>query len=81
MAKGVKKSVIENNLKFSNYLECLLCKQSYEHNFKCIHSSRHSVHTMAMKRKTLSSFDDKRFLLNMMHSVPYGYKNMCSKMC
>ena len=81
VAKGVKKSVIENNLKFSNYLECLLCKQSYEHDFKCIHSSRHSVHTLVMKKKTLSSFDDKRFLLNMMHSIPYGYKNMCSKMC
>ena len=48
-AKGVKKSVIENNLKFSNYLECLLCEQSYEHDFNCIHSSRHSVHTLAMK--------------------------------
>ena len=76
VVKGVKKSVIENNLKFSNYLECLLCKQSYE--CKCIRSSRHRVHTLAMKKKTLSSFDDKRFLLNMMHSVPYGYRNMCS---
>ena len=44
VAKGVKKSVIENNLKFSNYLECLLCEQSYEHNFKCIRSSRHCAH-------------------------------------
>ena len=81
VAKGVKKSVIENNLKFSNYPECLLCEQSYEHDFKCIHSSRHSVHTLVMKKKTLSSFDDKRFLLNMMHSIPYGYKNMYNKMC
>ena len=77
MAKGVKKSVIENNLKFSYYLECLLCQQSYEHDFTCICSSRQSVHTLAMKKKTLSSFDDKRFLLNMMHSIPYGYKNSC----
>ena len=76
VAKGVKKSVIENNLKFSNYLECLLCKQSYE--CKCIHSSRHRMHTLAMKKKTLSSFDNQRFLLNMMHSIPYGYRNMCS---
>ena len=81
IAKGVKKSVIENNLKFSNYLECLLCEQSYEHDFKCICSSRHSVHTLRMKKKTLSSFDDKRFLLNMMHSIRYDYKNMCSKIC
>ena len=61
VAKGVKKSVIENNFKFSNYLECLLCEQSYEHDFKCICSSRHSVHTLVMKKKTLSSFDDRDF--------------------
>ena len=29
VAKGVKKSGLKNNLKFSNYLECLLCEQSY----------------------------------------------------
>ena len=78
VAKGVKKSDIENNLNFSNYLECLLWKQSYKHDFKCIHSSRHSVHTLAMKKKILLSFDDKRFLLNMLHSIPYGYKNRCT---
>ena len=81
VAKGVKKSVIENDLKFSNYFECLLCEDSYEHDFKCIRSSKHNVHTLAMKKKTLSSFDDKRFLLNMIHSVPYGYKRCGQKMC
>ena len=81
VAKGVKKSVIENDLKFSNYFECLLCEDSYEHDFKCIRSSKHDVHTLAMKKKTLSSFDDKRFLLNMIHSMPYGYKRCGQKMC
>ena len=81
VAKGVKKSVIDNDLKFSNYFKCLLCKDSYKHDFKCIRSSKHDVHTLAMKKKTLSSFDDKRFLLNMIHSVPYGYKRFEHKMC
>ena len=81
VAKGVKKSVIENDLKFSNYLDCLQQEQSYEHNFKCIHSSKHSVHMLSMKKKTLCSFDDKRFLLNMIDSVPYGYKGHSAKHC
>ena len=76
MAKGVKKSVIENDIKFSNYLNCLVNEQVLEHNFKCICSQNHEVNTLHMHKKTLCGFDDKRFLINMIHSVPYGYKNM-----
>ena len=74
VAKGVKKSVINNELRFSNYLDCLLDEDSLEHSFKCIRSNKHSVHTLDLKKKTLSGFDDKRFLLNAIDSVPYGYK-------
>ena len=74
VAKGVKKSVINNELRFSNYLDCLLGEDSIEHSFKCIRSTKHSVHTLDMRKKTLSGFDDKRFLLNAIDSVPYGYK-------
>ena len=74
VAKGVKKSVINNELRFSNYLDCLLGEDSIEHSVKCIRSTKHSVHTLDMRKKTLSGFDDKRFLLNTIDSVPYGYK-------
>ena len=74
VAKGVKKSVINNELRFSNYLDCLLDEDSLEHSFKCIRSNKHSVHTLDMKKRMLSGFDDKRFLLNAIDSVPYGYK-------
>ena len=76
VAKGVKKSVVENDIKFSNYLNCLVNEQVLEHNFKCIRSQNHEVNTLHMHKKTLCGFDDKRFLINMIHSVPYGYKNM-----
>jgi len=81
VAKGVKKSVIENELKFCNFFDCLTGEQSLEHDFKCIRSTKHCVHTLAMKKKTLCGFDDKRFLLNMIDSVPYGYKGLGEKQC
>ena len=80
VAKGVKKSVINNDLKFSNYMECLMEEETMEHSFRCIRSNQHSVHTLDLKKKTLSGFDDKRFLLNMIDSVPYGYKHFSKKM-
>lgn len=81
VAKGVKKSVIENDLKFSNYLDCLVEEQSLEHSFKCIRSSKHSVHTMSLRKKTLCGFDDKRYLVDMIFSLPYGYKGLGKKTC
>ena len=33
VAKGVKKSVINNDLKFSNYMECLMEEETMEHSF------------------------------------------------
>ena len=50
-----------------------------EHSFRCIWSNQHSVHTLDLKKKMLSGFDDKRFLLNMIDSVPYGYKHFQQK--
>ena len=80
VAKGVKKSVINNDLKFSNDIECLMEEETMEHSFRCIQSDQHSVHTLDFKKKTLSGFDDKRYLLNMIDSVPYGYKHFVKKM-
>ena len=76
VAKGVKKSVINNDLKISNYMECLMEEETME----TIWSDQHSVHTLDLKKEMLSGFDDKRFLLNMIDSVPYGYKHFGKKM-
>ena len=72
VAKRVKKSVINNDLKFSNYMECLMEEETMEYSFRCIRSNQHHVHTLDLKKKMLSGFDDKRFL-------PYGYKHFNKK--
>ena len=33
VAKGMKKSVINNDLKFSNYMECLMEEETMEHSY------------------------------------------------
>ena len=45
VAKGVQKSVIFNDLRFSTYLNCLWNDEVKEHNFKTIRSMKHSVAT------------------------------------
>ena len=73
VAKGVQKSVIFNDLRFSTYLNCLWNDEVKEHNFKTIHSMKHSVATYTQSKITLCPFEDKRYLLDAINSLPYSH--------
>ena len=73
VAKGVQKSVICNDLRFSTYLNCLWNNEVKEHNFKTIRSMKHSVATYTQSKIMLCPFEDKRYLLDAINSLPYGY--------
>ncbi len=73
LAKGVKKSVIEAQIKFNDYAHCLMDDLQLEHSFHAIQSRLHNVITSHQKKISLSSFDDKRFLVSPFFSLPYGH--------
>ena len=72
-AKGVKKYVIEKDLKLQQYKKVLFENVQLEHEFRNIKSERHQVFTSHEKKISLSPFDDKRFLLDSVNSLPYGH--------
>lgn len=71
-AKGVKKCVISQDLSFDTYVKCLFDNVQTENEFSSIRSSRHEVYTTKQVKVGLSPFDDKRYLLNFVESLPYG---------
>ena len=71
--KVCKNSVIFNNLRFSTYLNCLWNNEAKEHNFKTICSMKHSVATYTQSNIMLCPFEDKRYLLDAINSLPYGH--------
>ena len=73
VAKGVKSCVIRTSLAFNDYIRCMLQDEVMEHSFKTIRSVAHDVHTFEQSKVSLSPFDDKRYLLDAVHSVPYGH--------
>ena len=75
-AKGVKKSVISKELHHEDYLNCLFQQKLYENKFSRIRSKSHVVETSTEKKISLSSFDDKRYLLDDIHSLPYGHTTL-----
>ena len=73
VAKGVSKPVIAKDIRFESYMRCLTDNIVLQHEFNSIRSFSHSVYTTNQYKVSLSPFEDKRYLLDMINSVPYGY--------
>ncbi|XP_069673398.1 uncharacterized protein [Periplaneta americana] len=72
--KGIKKSVIRNEITFADYASCRESGiPTYSRN-NSIRSYFHNVFTMCVNKVTLNSFDDKRVILqDGVNTVPHGY--------
>ena len=80
--KGTPSSCFkQNNIMFENYCNCLNEISLPKSEFYRIGSKSHKVFKFLQKKATLiSSFDDKRYLLNCgKHSFPYGSKYATEK--
>ena len=71
-AKGVKRYVIKSKLSFADYFRCLKDVEKMEHEFKTIVSKNHQLKMESKSKVSLSPYDNKRYLLNAVESVPYG---------
>lgn len=73
-AKGVKKSVVKNEITFQDYERALFCNQNQYKEMNIIRSRKHDVYTTKVRKLALSSHDDKRFVLNdNIHTMAYGH--------
>ena len=70
--KGIPK-VATNKLKFKHYKNALLHSKTLKSEFSKITSKEHKVSTSAVIRKSLTGYDDKRYYLCDIHSLPYGH--------
>lgn len=61
--KGIKKSVLQKEVRHQDFKDCLMQKREYEHTMMGFCSQRHQVFTLRQTKKSVSPFDDKRFIL------------------
>ena len=71
--KGISKSVVKNNIRFEHYKSCLFKNSKTSVYVDAIRSSNHDLHTVRQRKVALSFYDDKRYLLNNVKSVPFGH--------
>ena len=73
--KGVKMCVVETELKFNYYKDCLFNNKVILKSQQRFKSEGHSVYTEEVNKIVLSSKDDKRvWTSDKITSYPYGYK-------
>ena len=79
-AKGTKKSVIKQRLKFSDYKDCLSNNGIILKSQQRFKSEKHDVYTEEVNKIALSSHDDKRLqTFDEITSYPYG--TIAGKVC
>ena len=58
-AEGIKKNVINNNIRHEDYKRTLLNEEQIHHKMKTIRSQRHQLGSYEINKVSLSCFDDK----------------------
>ena len=73
-AKGVKKSVVQNVITHEDYKSTLFEKTSQTHSMTQIRSYGHELYTVRLNKTSLSSYDDKRYILDDgVNTLAYGH--------
>ena len=61
--KGIKKSVVKNNISFEDYKDCLFSRKEQMRKMNVIISHKHEMFTETINKIALSADDDKRYIL------------------
>ena len=73
-AKGIKKNIIKNNIKHTDYKNVLINDKQIHHTMKTIRSINHQLGSYELNKVSLSCFDDKRYIANDgINSFAYGH--------
>lgn len=73
-AKGVKRSLVSKTLRYGDFETILLTQSSRYDQMNFIRSHRHEIYSVTLNKRSLSCFDDKRFIMdNGIDTLAYGH--------
>jgi hypothetical protein len=73
-AKGVKTGALKKQITFEDYVYCLRTADVKYTNFRTFRSYKHQVFTIQQSKLSLSSHDDKRYILpDKVNTLPQGH--------
>src|SRR5436190_24178435 len=73
-SKGVKYAHMEKGVRFEHFRRCLFDQETHMSTYNTIRSFNHNLHSITQRKKALSYFDDKRYILDdKIHTLPFGH--------
>ena len=73
-AKGVKRSVVSNEIRHKDYNEALFDKKTFRHSMDVLRSKGHHIFGQRLNKISLSPFDSKRWISeNGIDTLAYGH--------
>jgi hypothetical protein len=73
-AKGVKRVALKKQIAFEDYVSCLRTTDVKYTNFRTFRSYKHQLFTVQQSKLSLSSYDDKRYILpDNINTLPHGH--------
>ena len=73
-SKGIVKHKVKKELKYKNYEDTLSDNKCDTVQFNSIRSKNHSIYTITQVKQSLSSYDNKRYYIDSINSVPFGFR-------
>lgn len=77
--KGAKKCVVKKCLHYQDFENTVLLGLSTHITQTTLRSFNHHVYTIRQTKMAMNPFDDKRYQLDGIHTVPYGYYKIAEK--
>ena len=74
--KGVSSVAVRDIIIFDDYKQCLMERKVKSVGAYKIQSTLHQLETVYQNKVALSFYDDKRYLLDNVNSLPYGHKDI-----
>ena len=72
-SKGIVKHKVKRELNYKKYLETLEDNRCDTVSFNSIRSKNHQIYSINQVKMALSSYDNKRYYLDKVNSLPYGH--------
>ena len=72
-SKRIVKHKVKKELTYNQYEDTLIENRSDTVSFNTIRSKNHNIYTINQVKQCLSSFDNKRYYLDSVNSLPYGH--------
>ena len=69
--KGIKKSIVENDINFDMYYDALFNSNTYYNKQNLIKSEKYNINTITQEKISISPFDDKNYIIDGINSIPF----------